>query len=134
MLLYTTLGTNDLPRAARFYDAVMAVLGQPRLAIDAEGWVAWGQDYDGGFGLWLCSPFDGKPATAGNGTMLAFKAESAAQVRAFHAAGLAHGGTDEGAPGTRPDYGPAFYVAYLRDPDGHKLACVFHRYDAREVS
>lgn len=129
MLLYTTVGTNDLPRAVRFYDAIMAVLGQPRLALDIDGWAAWGQDYDGGFGFWLCPPFDGQPATAGNGTMFAFKAESAAQVRDWHAVGLARGGRDEGAPGTRAAYGPAFYVAYLRDPDGNKLACVFHRYD-----
>lgn len=61
--------------------------------------------------------------------MLAFRATDAAQVRAFHRAGLAAGGTDEGGPGVRDAYGPEFYVAYLRDPDGNKLACVFHRYD-----
>jgi len=130
MLLYTTLGTNDLPRAVVFYDAVFAVLGHARLPDWADGWAAWGQDYDKGFSFCLCAPFDAAPATAGNGTMLAFRAESAAQVRAFHAAGLAHGGQDAGAPGTRPDYGAAFYVAYLRDPDGNKLAAVFHRHDA----
>lgn len=129
MLLYAMLGTNDLPRAARFYDAVFAVLGQTRLDGYGEGWAAWGQGYDDGFGFFIGPPFDGQPATAGNGTMLAFRADSAAQVRAFHAAGLAHGGSDEGAPGTRPDYGPSFYVAYLRDPDGNKLAAVFHRHD-----
>lgn len=128
MLLYATLGTADLPRAVAFYDAVMTVLGQPRLPGWADGWAGWGQDYDEGFGLWLCPPFDGAPPSAGNGSMLAFRAADAAQVRAFHAAGLAHGGRDEGAPGTRPAYGPGFYAAYLRDPDRHKLACVFHRY------
>jgi catechol 2,3-dioxygenase-like lactoylglutathione lyase family enzyme len=130
MLLYTTLGTNDLPRAVVFYDAVFAVLEHARLPDWADGWAAWGQDYDKGFSFCLCAPFDAAPATAGNGTMLAFRAESAAQVRAFHAAGLAHGGQDAGAPGTRPDYGAAFYVAYLRDPDDNKLAAVFHRHDA----
>ena len=129
MLLYATLGTADLARATRFYDAVMAVLGQPRQPDAGEGWAGYGADYDGGFGLWLCPPFDGAAASAGNGTMLAFKAESAAQVRDWHAAGLAAGGRDEGAPGLRDAYGPEFYVAYLRDPDGTKLACVFHRYD-----
>lgn len=129
MLLYTTLGTNDLPRATRFYDAIMGVLGQPRLDTGSEDWVAWGRDYDNGLGLWLTAPFDGGPATPGNGAMQAFKADSAAQVRDWYAAGLSAGGQDEGAPGTRPDYGPQFYVAYLRDPDGNKLACVFHRYD-----
>jgi len=128
MLLDVTLGTNDLPRGIRFYDAVMAVLGQPRLPDDEDGWAGWGQEHDHGFGLWLCPPFNGEPATAGNGTMLTFRAESAAQVRAFHAAGLANGGSDEGGPGVRDRYDPTFYVAYLRDPDGNKLACVHHRH------
>ena len=61
--------------------------------------------------------------------MFAFKADSAEQVRAFHTAGLLNGGSDEGAPGTRSSYEPEFYVAYLRDPDGNKLAAVFHRYE-----
>ena len=132
MLLYATLGTDDLPRAVRFYDAVMAVMGQPRLPDWAPGWAGWGEDYDHGFGLWLCSPFDQRATTSGNGTMLAFRADSAAQVRAFHAAGLAHGGRDEGPPGVRPQYEPGFYAAYLRDPDGNKLACVHHRYSPGE--
>jgi len=131
MLLYTTVGTDDLPRAIRFYDAIFTVLGQSRLPGWSEGWVGWGQDYDSGYGFWLCHPFNGGPASAGNGTMFAFKAESAAQVRRFHAAGLLHGGSDDGPPGTRADYGPEFYVAYLRDPDGNKLAAVFHHYDPR---
>ncbi len=130
MLLYATLGTADLPRAVAFYDAVRGVLGQPRLPDWAEGWAGWGRDYDHGLGLWLCHPFDGAAPSAGNGGMLAFRADSAAQVQAFHAAGLAHGGRDEGAPGPRPASGPGFYAAYLRDPDGNKLACVFHRYSA----
>ncbi len=129
MLLYATLGTADRPRAVAFYDAIMETLGQPRLPDWTDGWAGWGRDYDHGFGLWVCPPFDGNPPTPGNGTMLAFRAESAAQVRAFHAAGLQHGGHDEGPPGLRDAYGPEFYVAYLRDPDGNKLACVFHRYD-----
>ena len=129
MLLDVTFGTNDLLRAIRFYDAIFTVLDQPRLPDWPDGWAGWGQDYDNGVGLWLCPTFDGKPATAGNGTMLTLKAASAAQVRAFHQAGLAHGGQDEGPPGTREIYDPDFYVAYLRDPDGNKLACVFPRYD-----
>lgn len=128
MLLYATLGTNDLPRAVRFYEAVMQVLGQPRLPDWGEGWATWGADYDRGFSLWLCAPFDGQPARPGNGAMLAFAAADAATVDAFHAAGLAAGGQDEGAPGHRPHYGPGFYAAYLRDPDGNKLACVCHRW------
>ena len=129
MLLYSTLGTDDLPRAVVFYDAVFRALGHSRLPDWSGGWAGWGKDYDNGYGFWLCRPFDEMPSTPGNGTMLAFKADSAAQVRAFHAAGLSNGGSDEGAPGTREYYEPEFYVAYLRDPDGNKLAAVFHRYD-----
>ena len=70
------------------------------------------------------------PRWSPNGTMIAFRAGSDAEVRAFHAAALEYGGTDEGAPGTRTYYQPSFYVAYVRDPDGNKLACVFHRYGA----
>lgn len=128
LILYTTLGVADLARATAFYDAVLAPLGQSRRADGFEGWEAYGPDYDDGVSLWLCIPFNGEPPTAGNGTMVAFRAPDAATVDAFHAAALAHGGTDEGAPGVRPHYGPNFYVAYVRDPDGNKLACVFHRY------
>lgn len=128
MFLYATLGANDLSRAIPFYDAVMTVLNQSRLPDWSEGWAGWGSDYDNGVSLWLCQTYDGAPATAGNGTMLAFKAASATQVRDFYEAGLAHGGRDEGSPGTREIYGPDFFVAYLRDPDGNKLACVFHQY------
>lgn len=124
-----TFGTNDIARAERFYSAVFAVLGHQRLP-DNDGWIGWGQEE--GFSLWLCPPFNKASATAGNGTMLTFKAKDAAQVRAFHEAGLANGGTDEGAPGVRAYYDPQFYVAYLRDPDGNKLACMIIDYDGND--
>jgi catechol 2,3-dioxygenase-like lactoylglutathione lyase family enzyme len=129
MLYDVTLGTNDLARAVRFYSAVFEALGQPRRIDAAEGWAGWGATYDKGVSVWLCPTFDGRPATPGNGSMLSLKADSAAQVRAAYAAGLHHGGSDEGAPGIRARYSPDFYVAYLRDPDGHKLALVFPTYD-----
>ncbi|TNF60431.1 MAG: VOC family protein [Rhodobacteraceae bacterium] len=132
MLLYVTVGTDDLPRAVAFYDAVFAALGHPRLPEWTPGWAGWGKDYDAGIGFWLCPPFDGRPASGGNGTMFSFRAESAAQVRAFHAAGLANGGTDDGPPGLRPHYDPAFYAAYLRDPTGNKICAVWHRYNPAE--
>ncbi|GAB0117211.1 VOC family protein [Acidisoma sp. 7E03] len=126
LILYTTLGVSDLARSAAFYDAVFATLGIGRHPDSSEDFLHWGPDYDGGVSFWICRPFDGQPPTAGNGTMVALRAHSEAEVQAFHAAALAHGGSDEGAPGTRPYYEPSFYVAYVRDPDGNKLACVFH--------
>lgn len=132
MHLYTTYGTNDLKQAIRFYDAIFAVLEQPRLPGWTKDSAGWGTEPDAGTGFWVCTPFDGSAASVGNGTMMAFPAKSAAQVRRFHAAGLEHGGTDEGAPGTRDNYAPDFYVAYLRDPDGNKLSCFFYHYDPTE--
>lgn len=125
MILYLTLGTNDLARATRFYDAALAPLGIARLRSETE---------EAGYGppgaprcqLWVTRPYDGQAATVGNGSMPALVAPDEAAVRAFHAAGLAAGGTDDGAPGYRP-YGPSFYAAYLRDPDGNKLSAVCER-------
>ena len=128
MFSYVSLGTRDLARALPFYDAVLAPLGHQRIEdYDPEDRsAAWGLD-DPGPHLWVTQPFDGEPATPGNGTMVSFLAETRAAVEAFHAAALAHGGTDEGAPGLRPQYGPHFYAAYVRDPDGNKLNAVCYR-------
>jgi catechol 2,3-dioxygenase-like lactoylglutathione lyase family enzyme len=120
--LYLTLGTKDLAHATRFYDAALAPLGLIRRATEATE-VGYGLPEDRRTRLWITLPFDGKPATAGNGTMPAVVAPSQQAVRDFHAAALAHGGSDEGAPGLRP-YGPAFFAAYVRDPDGNKLSAV----------
>jgi catechol 2,3-dioxygenase-like lactoylglutathione lyase family enzyme len=120
--LYLTLGTNDLTRAARFYDAALAPLGMVRRAtMDTE--LGYGHPGDSRTRLWITLPFDGQPATIGNGSMPALVASSQTAVSAFHKAALAAGGTDEGAPGLRP-HGPAFYAAYVRDPDGNKLSAV----------
>lgn len=131
MFRYLCLGTNDLPRAERFYDAVLRPLGHRRVAVEADsawqGWAGWGHYADEGreeLALWVCAPFDGAPATAGNGTMVALAAPSWAAVDDFHAAALAHGGRSDGAPGIRPHYNDDFYAAYVRDPDGNKLAAV----------
>ena len=129
MLLYVTLGTHDIDIASIFYDAVLFPLGYGRTKDPDQGWVGWGPDYDDGVSLWLCPPFNGQLPGVGNGTMVAFRAESSGEVRAFHAAALANGGKDEGAPGHRLQYEAGFYAAYVRDPDGNKLACVFHHYD-----
>lgn len=124
MLLYLTLGSNDLSRSKRFYDAVMPHVG---LILRAE------EDAEIGYGLpsdrirlWITKPYDGQAASFGNGTMPAFDAPTRAAVDAFHAAALAHGGSDEGAPGLRP-FGPSFYASYVRDPDGNKLSAVCER-------
>lgn len=121
-LLYITLGTNDVARAGRFYDAVLAPLGMIRRATE-DSEVGYGFASDHRTRIWVTQPYDGKPASTGNGSMLALVAPSQQAVQAFHAAALAAGGFDEGAPGLRP-YGPTFFAAYVRDPDGNKLSAV----------
>jgi predicted lactoylglutathione lyase len=115
MLGYVTLGTNDLARAAKFYDALTAELGVGRM-MENEQFIAWGGH--GGAGIGLTKPFDGKPATVGNGVMAALRAKDRAQVDRLYNLAMSLGGQDEGAPGERF---PGFYAAYFRDPDGNKL-------------
>ena len=122
MFLYITLGTNDLARATRFYDAALAPLGLVRRFSDPDE-VGYSHPADADIRLWINRPFDGKPASVGNGSMPALIAPNRAAVDGFHAAALANGGTDEGAPGLRP-YGASFYACYVRDPDGNKLSAV----------
>ncbi|HEX6998873.1 MAG TPA: VOC family protein [Gammaproteobacteria bacterium] len=116
MIGYVTLGTNDLERAANFYDELLAELGAKRY-IETEKLIAWsaGQDKPG---LGVIKPYDGKPATVGNGSMVALAVDSPEKVQKLHAKALALGGKDEGAPGKR--FGN-FYAAYFRDLDGNKL-------------
>ena len=114
--LYLTLGTNDLARAARFYDAALAPLGLVRRATEPAE-LGYGLPDDRRPRLWITLPFDGKPASIGNGVMVAFEARDQAQVDRLHAIALENGGTCEGAPGPRGD---GFYAAYFRDPDGNK--------------
>jgi catechol 2,3-dioxygenase-like lactoylglutathione lyase family enzyme len=125
MLLYVTIGTNDLDRAQLFYDAALAPLGlQRREQDDVE--IGYGAENDKRCRLWVVTPHNRKAATIGNGSMVALEAESRAMVDAFYQAALAHGGTDEGAPGLRP-FHAHFYAAYVRDPDGNKLSAVCER-------
>ncbi|MDP6876788.1 MAG: VOC family protein [Alphaproteobacteria bacterium] len=123
MFSHVTVGTNDFERAVPFYDAVMAVLGHDRF-ISGEGYIGYGQQ--SGSHFWLLSPFDKAAAIPGNGNHVAFLAPDRAAVRAFHAAALANGGSDEGAPGLRSHYHPNYYGAYVRDPDGNKLQAACH--------
>ena len=120
MIGYVTLGTNDLARAAAFYDSLLADIGGKRM-MEGEGFIAWATSQDKP-GLGVTRPFDAKPATVGNGVMVAIEAESAAKVAALHRKALELGGADEGAPGQR---GPGFYAGYFRDLDGNKLNFFF---------
>jgi catechol 2,3-dioxygenase-like lactoylglutathione lyase family enzyme len=118
MLLGMCLGTNDLARAGRFYDAVLAVVGLNR-SFENEREIGYGPA-GGDRCLWILKPFDGRPATWGNGTQLSFHAASREAVDRFYRAALAQGGMDEGAPGPR-GYRPGYYGAYCRDLDGNML-------------
>ena len=131
MIGYVTLGTNDLPRAAAFYDSLLAEIGAKRM-MESDDFVAWSVKPDLP-GLGVTKPFDKKAATVGNGVMVALKAPSWRAVDAFHSAALAAGGTCEGAPGLRTHYNPDFYAAYVRDPDGNKLAAVCRGHRARPI-
>lgn len=117
MIGYVTLGTNDLDRAAKFYDALAKELGTGRM-MEWPGAIAWGTP-GGGAGIGLTKPFDGNTASVGNGVMVALEAKDAAHVDRIYACAMANGATCEGKPGPRGDGG--FYAAYFRDPDGNKL-------------
>ena len=116
MIGYVTLGTNDLARSAVFYDAIAKELGTGRM-MEGEQFIAWGTPGSGA-GIGLTRPFDGRPATVGNGVMVALKVKDKAQVDRLHALALSLGGSCEGPPGQR---GEGFYAAYFRDLDGNKL-------------
>jgi catechol 2,3-dioxygenase-like lactoylglutathione lyase family enzyme len=116
MIGYVTVGTNDLPRAAAFYDALLGEIGARRF-MDTERFVAWAVGPDKP-GFLVARPHDGQPATVGNGVMIALAASRPEQVDALHARALTLGAVDEGAPGPRV---PGFYVGYFRDLDGNKL-------------
>jgi catechol 2,3-dioxygenase-like lactoylglutathione lyase family enzyme len=116
MIGYVTLGTGDLQRGAKFYDAIAAEMGVGRM-MEFDSFIAWGEK-GGAAGVALTIPADGKAASVGNGVMVALEAKDKTQVDRIHAIALANGGSDEGAPGPR---GEGFYAGYFRDPDGNKL-------------
>ena len=117
MIGYVTLGTNDLQRAATFYDALLADFGAKR-RLETERMIFWGADR-GTASLAVITPYDKKTATPGNGAMVSLNVDTPAKVDAVHKKALELGGRDEGAPGARTD---TFYGAYFRDLDGNKLA------------
>ncbi|WP_417277544.1 VOC family protein [Celeribacter sp.] len=134
MFSHVTVGADDLDLAADFYDAVLVPLGLKQRVVEPDGgpearcWVRPEAPYPR---FYVYKPFDRTPARAGNGAMLAFVAPTRAAVDTAHAAGLAQGGSDEGAPGLRPQYAPDYYGAYLRDPSGNKVHIV-HRAELTE--
>lgn len=125
MIAYVTVGADDIASARRFYSAFLPMLDYV-LEEGPEG-LSYRLPSQPGQSVMLPDfyvkpPFDGRPASVGNGVMIAFEARNQQQVRDLHAAALAAGGRDEGQPGFRDSYGPRFYVGYLRDPQGNKIA------------
>ncbi|MDH5239594.1 MAG: VOC family protein [Gammaproteobacteria bacterium] len=116
MIGYVTVGTNDIDRAAKFYDALFASLGASRF-FDTDTFIAWATGPSAP-AFSVTKPYDGNAATVGNGVMVAIAMDSTDKVDAFYAKALELGGTDEGAPGLRLDN---FYAGYFRDLDGNKL-------------
>jgi catechol 2,3-dioxygenase-like lactoylglutathione lyase family enzyme len=123
MFSHIMIGTNQLEKSKAFYDAVLGALGVPAGTVDRHR-VFW-RTPTGVFSVSL--PIDGQPAVVGNGSTIGFACQSPAQADAWHAAGLAHGGTTcEDPPGVREGAAGQLYLAYLRDPDGNKI-CALHR-------
>lgn len=118
MIGYVTIGTNNLERAAAFYDNLLGVIGAKRF-MEEEQFIAWAVTPDQP-AVSVTKPFDGNKASVGNGMMVALAMESPEQVQALHAKAMELGGADEGAPGPRGDSG--FYAGYFRDLDGNKLS------------
>jgi catechol 2,3-dioxygenase-like lactoylglutathione lyase family enzyme len=121
---HISMGVSELARSARFYDAVLSALGYVRL-FSNERSVGYAEPgaRDEAFAI-LASTEHASPAR--EAWHVAFKAPSREAVDAFHAIALQHGATDDGAPGRRPHYGPAYYGAFIRDPDGHRLEAMIH--------
>lgn len=120
MIGYVTLGSNDRQKAGAFYDELLGLLGAKRAMVDGDRFIGWSNGQ--GAMLAVIKPYDGNPATVGNGNMVSLAVGSRENVDKIHSKALALGGKDEGAPGLR---GGNFYGAYFRDLDGNKL-CAFH--------
>ena len=118
IMSHVSIGTNDLPRALEFYDAVLATVGGRRQHEVPDVAVAYGKFFPE---YWVQKPLDGNAAGTANGVHFSFIAPDRDAVHAFHAAALAAGATDAGAPGPRPEYGPDYYGCFVYDPDGHKI-------------
>ena len=125
MLAYVMVGSNNMKRSAKFYDAALKPLGLVRTSSDGDSWLGYGPKRSPKkSAFFVTRPYNKKKANFGNGTMIALAAPSRKAVEAFHRAALANGGTDEGKPGPRPA-GAANYVAYARDPEGNKISAYY---------
>lgn len=120
--MYITIGSNDLAKSRAYYDPVMQALGAT-FAFEYEG-MTFAYKFEDGFMVWITKPQNGEAAAPGNGHTAGFFTATPEAVQAAHAAALANGGSDEGAPGPRPLYGPDVYAAYARDPDGNKMSFI----------
>ncbi len=118
MLHHVSVGVSNVARAAKFYDAVLKTLGYKRVVEYLPYAVGYGTDRPE---FWIGPPHDQKPMSVGNGTHLGFIARTKAQVNKFHEAALREGGSNNGEPGPRPDYGPEYYGAFIYDLDGNKI-------------
>jgi catechol 2,3-dioxygenase-like lactoylglutathione lyase family enzyme len=124
MFSHVTVGSADLQRAATFFDAVLLPLGLSRRPVTPDGGpaaVCWISPNGTLPRFYVYEPVNREQATSGNGSMVAFLANSPEAVDKSYAAGMAAGGRDEGTPGPRPNYGDGYYGAYIRDPDGNKI-------------
>lgn len=121
---HVSLGTNDMDRSLAFYDATLGALGYRRVMEFLPYAAAYGVDHPE---FWIGRAYDQTKSSAGNGVHIGFAAKTKDEVQAFYEAALAHGGRDDGPPGPRTDYGPDYFGAFVRDPDGNKIeACIGH--------
>ncbi|MFC1749830.1 VOC family protein [Pseudomonadota bacterium] len=121
IISHISIGTNNFERAVSFYDNVLLTLGYNQI-MKHPGGAAYGKEFPK---FWVQTPINGEPATVGNGSHIGFVANSKEDVHAFHEVALNCGGTDDGAPGPRADYGDAYYGCFIRDPDGNKIEATF---------
>ena len=124
MLHHVSVGVQDVARAATFYDPVLKALGYKRVADYSPGAIAYGESKDKPE-FWVQLPHNQNAASVGNGTHVGFTANSKAAVNKFHEAALKAGGSNNGEPGPRPDYGPAYYGAFIYDLDGNKIEATY---------
>ena len=125
IISHISIGTNNFDLAVVFYDRVLSTLGCKQI-MKHPGAVAYGKEFPE---FWVQTPFNGEPATIGNGSHIGFIANTKEAVHAFHEAALNEGGTDDGAPGPRPDYGDAYYGCFIRDIDGNKIEATYWNED-----